>query len=104
MLVSGVSTVHKVPQEQLGVQLAVCFAVVVGFASRLRPGCVRWITVFLGTTSPRGLFGALCTSVVVTVCGCVHMSLAVLCASCLYLYLHNLGAFLFCDFRVLLLL
>jgi hypothetical protein len=87
MLVSGVSTVHKVPQEQLGVQLAACFAVVVSFASLLhrdqRPGCVRWITVLLSTTSPRGLFGALCTSVVVTVCGCVHMSLAVLCASCL---------------------
>lgn len=83
MLVSGVSTVNKVPQEQLGVQLAVCFAVVVGFASRLRPGCVRWITVLLGTTSPRGLFGVLCTSVVVTVCGCVHISFAVLYASCL---------------------
>ena len=83
MLVSGVSTVHKVPQEQLGVQLAVCFAVVVGFASRLRPGCVRWITVLLGTTSPRGFFGVLCTSVVVTVCSCVHISFAVLYASCL---------------------
>ena len=30
MLVSGVGTVHKVPQEQLGVQRAVCSAVVMG--------------------------------------------------------------------------